>query len=88
MVIRVGGALQRFTDYRRVIKVDAPTVEAALVKLIGEYQPLGRILFDREGKVRATNRIFLNGELLEPAQIASRAGDGDSVDLLLAISGG
>ena len=61
MLIRVSGALQRFTDYRRVISVDAPTVEAALVKLIGEYQPLRQILFDREGRVRATNRIFLNG---------------------------
>jgi hypothetical protein len=88
MLIRVSGALQRFTDYRRVISVDAPTVEAALVKLIGEYQPLRQILFDREGKVRATNRIFLNGELLEPAQLTNRAGDADSVELLLAISGG
>jgi sulfur-carrier protein adenylyltransferase/sulfurtransferase len=88
MMIRVSGALQRFTDYRRVITVDAPTVEAALLKLTGEYQQLRKVLFDREGKVRKTNKIFLNGEQLEPAQLASRAGDADSVDLLLAISGG
>jgi molybdopterin converting factor small subunit len=88
MVIRVSGALQRFTDYRRVITVDAPTVEAALLKLTGEYQQLRKVLFDREGHVRATHQIFLNGEHLEPAQLSSRAGDGDSVDLLLAISGG
>ena len=88
MVIHVSGALQRFTDYRRVISVDAPTVEAALLKLSGEYQQLRKVLFDREGRVRATHRIFLNGEQLEPAQLASRAGDADSVDLLLAISGG
>jgi hypothetical protein len=88
MLIRVSGALQRFTDYRRVIKVDAPTVEAALLKLTGEYEQLRKVLFDREGKVRATHRIFLNGEVLEPPQLASRAGDADSVDLLLAISGG
>lgn len=88
MVIRVNGALQRFTDYRRVINVDAPTVEAALLKLTGEYQQLRKVLFDREGRVRATHRIFLNGERLEPSQLASRAGAADSVDLLLAISGG
>ena len=88
MVIRVSGALLRFTDYRRAIDVDAPTVEAALVKLTGEYQPLRKVLFDREGKVRATHKVFLNGEQLESDQLASRAGDADSVDLLLAISGG
>ena len=88
MVIRVSGALQRFTDYRRVINVDAPTVEAALHKLSGEYQQLKKVLFDRDGKVRATNKVFLNGEQLEPAQLASHAGAADSVDLLLAISGG
>ncbi len=88
MMVRVSGALLRFTDYRRVISVDAPTVEAALVKLAGEYQPLRTVLFDREGRVRATQKIFLNGEPLEPDQLASPAGDADCVELLLAISGG
>ena len=43
---------------------------------------------DPSSILRCTNKIFLNGEQLEPAQLASRAGDADSVDLLLAISGG
>jgi molybdopterin synthase sulfur carrier subunit len=88
MMVRVNGALLRFTDYRRVISVDAPTVRAALSRLADEYQPLRAVLFDREGSVRATHRIFLNGEPLEPEELASPAGDADSVDLLLAISGG
>ena len=71
MMVRVSGALLRFTDYQRVVHVDAPTVEAALVELAGEYQPLRKVLFDREGNVRATQRIFLNGEQLEPDQLAS-----------------
>jgi hypothetical protein len=88
MIVRVSGALLRFTDYRRVISVDASTVEAALVELADEYQQLRGVLFDRGGNVRATHKIFLNGEPLEPHQLASRAGDADCVDLLLAISGG
>ena len=36
MMVRVSGALLRFTDYQRVITVDAHTVEAALVELAGE----------------------------------------------------
>ncbi len=88
MIVRVNGALLRFTDYRRVISVAAPTVEAALTKLADQYESLGPVLFDRLGRVRGAHRIFLNGELLEPDKLASPAGDADSVDLLLAISGG
>jgi sulfur-carrier protein len=88
MIVHVNGALLRFTDYRRAISVDAPTVEAALTKLADEYGPLQTVLFDRMGRLRATHRIFLNGELLAPDQLASPAADTDSVELLLAISGG
>ena len=88
MMVRVSGALLRFTDYRRVISVPAPTVEAGLTRLADEYRPLKPVLFDREGKVRATHRIFLNGEQLMADQLSRPAGDADSVDLLLAVSGG
>lgn len=88
MMVRVNGALLRFTDYRRVITVAAPTVAAALTRLTEEYLPLRKVLFDREGKVRATHKIFLNGEPLAADQLGCPAGDADSVDLLLAISGG
>jgi len=88
MIVHVNGALLRFTDYRRDISVAAPTVEAALTKLADEYRPLQTVLFDRMGRLRATHRIFLNGELVAPDELASPAGDDDSVDLLLAISGG
>jgi hypothetical protein len=88
MIVHVNGALLRFTDYRRVISVAAPTVEAALTELAEEYRPLQAVLFDRMGRLRAAHRVFLNGELLAPDQLASPAADSDSVELLLAISGG
>ena len=87
-MVHVSGALLRFTDYRRVISVAAPTVQAGLIRLADEYQPLKPVLFDREGRVRATHRIFLNGEQLTRDQLSRAAGDTDSVDLLLAVSGG
>ena len=88
MVIRVSGALLRFTDYRRSINVDAPTVEAALDVLSTQYEPLRKVIFDRSGQVRGTHRIFLNGEQLDSNQLASPVCETDSVDLLFAISGG
>ena len=88
MRVRVNGALLRFTDYRRVITVAAPNVETALSRLADEYRPLRKVLFDRAGRLRATHKIFLNGEQLEGDQLGRPTGDADSVDLLLAISGG
>jgi hypothetical protein len=88
MEVRVSGALLRFTDYRRVIKVAAPTIEAGLTELAKQYRPLRSVLFDRHGRVRAAHRIFLNGEPLRVDQLRHAAGEADAVDLLLAISGG
>jgi molybdopterin synthase sulfur carrier subunit len=88
MRLRISGVLLRFTDYRSTITVDAPTVEAALTKLAAEHVPLRRVLFDRRGKVRATHRIFLNGEQLSTDELSHPAGASDEVDLITAISGG
>jgi hypothetical protein len=88
MMVRVSGALLRFTDYRRVISVAAPTVGGALISLSDEYRSLKPVLFDRDGRVRATHQIFLNGEQLTREQLTCPAGDADSIDLLLAVSGG
>ncbi len=63
MIVRVNGALLRFTDYRRTISVAAPTVAAGLSRLADEYQPLRKVLFDREGKVRSFVTGFNQAEI-------------------------
>lgn len=88
MRLRVSGVLLRFTDYRSVIDIDAGTVEAALLKLAEENATFKKVLLDRAGRVRATHKIFLNGEQLAPDQLAQPAGPSDRVDLITAISGG
>ena len=88
MIVRVNGALLRFTEYQRAVTVTAPTVEAALTGLADEHRQLRTVLFDRRGRLRASHRIFLNGELPAPDELATPAGDADSVELHLAISGG
>src|SRR5262249_57920271 len=50
MIVHVNGALLRFTDYRRVISVDAPTLEAALTRLAHEDRPPHPVPFHRTGQ--------------------------------------
>jgi molybdopterin converting factor small subunit len=88
MRLRISGALLRFTDYQSVIEVEASTVEAALLQLAEAHAPFRKVLLDRAGRVRATHKIFLNGEQLAPDQLAHPARASDQVDLITAISGG
>ncbi len=88
MRFRIPGVLLRFTDYQSTIDVEAHTVEAALSKLVDAHAPLRKVLFDREGRLRAMHKVFLNGELLDDDQLARPAGANDQVDLITAISGG
>lgn len=80
--------LLRFTDYRSVIDVDALTVEAGLAKVAEANGPLKKVLYDRQGRVRATLKVFLNGEELAADELGHPAGATDQVDLITAISGG
>ena len=88
MTFKLGGILLRFTGYRGRITVDAASLPEALEALVAEYPDLSPVLFDRDGQLRPTHRLFLNGEMLHAAQVNCPVRESDRVDILTAISGG
>lgn len=88
MIIKVRGILLRFTDYENEIEVDGDTVRGGLVALTDRYPTLGEVLLDREGSVRATHFIALNGEQLTDDELDREATEDDRVDIVTAVSGG
>ena len=88
MTFKLGGVLLRFTDYQSRVTVEAETLPLALEGLVDEFPELRGVLFDREGGLRATHRLFLNGEMLTRAEVSRPVRDDDRVDILTAISGG
>ncbi|MFF3336675.1 MoaD/ThiS family protein [Streptomyces sp. NPDC002888] len=88
MIVKVRGILLRFTDYQTEIEVDGDTVRAGLDRLTERYPNLGEVLLDREGAVRATHLIALNGERLTQGELDREATEDDRVDIVTAISGG
>ena len=62
MIVKVRGILLRFTDYQSEIDVDAPTVRDGLSWMVDNYPQLRDVLLDRNGAVRPTHLIALNGE--------------------------
>ncbi|AJE84771.1 MULTISPECIES: MoaD/ThiS family protein [Streptomyces] len=88
MIVKVRGVLLRFTNYENDIEVGGETVRAGLNELTERYPNLSEVLLDREGAVRATHLIALNGEQLSPAELDREATEDDRVDIITAVSGG
>lgn len=88
MTVKVRGILMRFTDYQSEVAVDGDTVRAGLMDLCDKFPGISDVLLDRDGGVRPTHLVALNGETLNPDQLDSPAGDDDRVDIVTAVSGG
>jgi len=88
MLIRVPGTLLRFTDYQKELRIEAPTLKDGIDKAVAQFPELGKQLYDQGGQVRATHRLFVNGEAVEKNQIAQPVNGDDVVDILTAITGG
>lgn len=88
MIFHFSGTLLRFVDFQREIPVAAPTVKDGLVGLVQQQPQLRPVLFDGEGNVRATHRLFLNGEQMPSGSLESPVAESDRIDILTAIAGG
>jgi molybdopterin converting factor small subunit len=88
MRVKVRGILMRFTDYQSEVTVDGDTVRDGLMDMCDKFPGLSDVLLDREGGVRPTHLVALNGETLNHEQLDSPAGDDDRVDIVTAVSGG
>ncbi|MEE1930309.1 MoaD/ThiS family protein [Streptomyces sp. TRM 70351] len=88
MIVKVRGVLLRFTNYENEIEVGGGTVREGLAELTERYPNLSEVLLDREGTVRATHLIALNGEQLTLDELDREATEDDRVDIVTAVSGG
>ncbi|WP_416529994.1 MoaD/ThiS family protein [Streptomyces coelicoflavus] len=88
MIVKVRGVLLRFTNYENDIEVDGATVRDGLLMLTERYPRLVEVLLDREGSIRPTHLIALNGEQLSRGELDREATGDDRVDIVTAVSGG
>jgi len=88
MVIRLSGTLLRFTDYQKELPIEAPTLKEGIAKLVEQYPEVGKALFDKVGQIRASHRVFVNGDPVEKAGMDRAVGGEDIVDIVTAVTGG
>jgi sulfur-carrier protein len=88
MLIRLSGTLLRFTDFQKELQIDAPTLKGGIDKLVEQYPDVGKALYDHQGQMRATHRLFINGEAVGRAELGRELEKDDVVDIMTAITGG
>jgi sulfur-carrier protein len=88
VIVKVRGVLLRFTNYENEIDVCCDTVRDGLTKLTDVYPNLSEVLMDRDGRVRETHLIALNGEKLAISELDRIVHEDDQLDIITAISGG
>jgi sulfur-carrier protein len=88
MKFNFSGSMLRFTDYRKQISIEAKTLTEAFENLVKEYPNIKAVIFDREGLVRTTHQLFLNGEQINRDGLNVEIGANDCLDIITAIAGG
>ena len=88
MTFTFSGNMLRFVDFQDEIAVDAATVSEGISRLIKIYPDLRPVLFDGDGGMRGVHRLFLDGELLQRAELDRPVGADSEVAVLTPIAGG
>jgi molybdopterin converting factor small subunit len=82
------GPLLRFVNFEREVTAEGPTVAASLSALCAAYPQLHPVLFDAEGEVRGTHRLFLDGCMITKSDLSRPVSGHERVEVLTAIAGG
>ena len=89
VTVRLHGAFSEFAGGARSAKVEATDVAGALAALVKTYPSLAERIRDEHGKMREHLSVFANEEEIRYLDGERTAlGDGDTVHLVPAVSGG
>ena len=87
--IFIATPIRSCTEGAAKVSVEAGSVREAMDRLVGDYPRLKQQLYDESGTLRNFVSLFLNGEDIHLRDgLMSRVSTGDTIEILLAISGG
>ena len=87
--VRIPGPLQKLTQDRAEVEVNAGTIHELIEQLNRTYPGVKGRICDEQGRIRRFVNVFLNEEDIRfLAKEATPLKDGDEVSILPAIAGG
>ena len=79
---------RQFTNGLDIVEVDGNTVGACLDNLVRQFPDMGKVLFNKKGKLVNVIEIYLNLKSAYPDELAKQVKDGDNIHITLMIAGG
>ena len=76
--------LQAVTDGREEVQVtDASTLGEVLKGIESQFPQIKEQLYDKEGELKATFDVYINGKGIDPVVLSAKVNDGDEVTLTM-----
>ena len=88
VTVQLSPSLANYVNDIRSITVTGKTVGECLIDLVFQFPSLSEIIFSNHGKLQNYISVFLNKRSAYPNELTKPARDGDTIDLVLVISGG
>jgi len=79
---------RQFTNSLDIVEVDGNTVGACLDNLVRQFPDMGKVLFNKKGKLVNVIEIYVNLKSAYPDELARQVRDGDNIHITLMIAGG
>ena len=79
---------RQFTNGLDIVEVDGNTVGACLDNLVRQFPGMGKVLYNKKGKLVNVVEIYVNLKSAYPNELAKQVSNGDSIHITLMIAGG
>lgn len=79
---------RQFTNGLDIVEIDGNTVGACLDNLVRQFPDMGKVLFNKKGKLLNVIEIYVNLKSAYPGELAKQVRDGDNIHITLMIAGG
>lgn len=79
---------RQFTNGLDKVEVDGNTVGACLDNLVKQFPDMGKVLFNKKGKLVNVIEIYVNLKSAYPGELTKQVRDGDNIHITLMIAGG
>ena len=79
---------RQFTNGLEIVEVEGNTVGTCLDNLVRQFPGMGKVLFNKKGKLVNVIEIYVNLKSAYPGELAKQVKDGDNIHITLMIAGG
>ena len=86
--VEISSVFGRYTNNQLVTNVEGSTVGECLDDFLKQHPDKKNIVLNKDGKLRHSYDIFVNGKSAYPLEMTKPVNDGDKLNLIMLIQGG